>query len=69
MFIGGMMMLCLILGTCGSPDIGNTKVVRGVEYIQVNQDSIDSAYYRHKSDSMIKAVKNKSSKTRKYDQQ
>lgn len=49
---------CIILGNMHSnSDCGNAKVVRGVEYIEVNQDSITEAEYHRKADSMTAAIK------------
>lgn len=53
-------VICIVFSSIGSSnDCGNAKVVRGVEQIDVNQDSIDEAYYHAKADSMIKAIRNK----------
>lgn len=52
------LLCCLICGTLFSDsDCGNAKAARDVEYVVVNQDSIDSAYWKAKSDSVNKAKK------------
>jgi len=67
--LGMALLCCLICGTLFSDsDCGNAKVVRDVEYIVVNQDSIDSAYYHHKADSIMSAIKNQHANDRHIDE-
>lgn len=58
-----ILLTCFIIGTMGSNgDCGNAKVVRGKDTIHINQDSIDEAYWHHKADSMVEAIKHKHDK-------
>lgn len=60
--IGGIFLLAFVILACfgSSTDCSNAKVVRDVDQVYYNQDSIDSAYYHHKADSMIRAIRAKS---------
>lgn len=58
--IGIVIIAWVVIAHLYAGNCGNAKVVRDVEYIYYDQDSIDSAYYHHKADSFIRAVKERS---------